>query len=146
MNKKSFWVAFIIGFTLLFFGVKYFLAQSTQDRIMNDMIAGFTLAEQDLNAKLPLRIDEKTTLLRVKADGAVFTYEYAVNDVENTGDKSALIATFRSFVAPSVCNRVDMVRFMGYGARYVYSYSFEDGEVIGSFAFTKIECPAAFQP
>jgi len=38
------------------------------------------------------------------------------------------------------------VRFMGYGARYVYTYSFEDGRNIGSFAFTKAICAPTVTP
>jgi len=85
-------------------------------------------------------------LVGVRADGIRFFYDYTVNDVEDLGDQDTLIDVLHPMVARNVCNRIDMVQAMGYGAHYIYSYRFEDGAEIGSFELGEVACLAAVSP
>jgi len=140
MKKCSFWIPFAVAFIVGSLGIKYYLDLSRNDRVRNELIEGFVLAAQALNADLPVRVDENTVLTRAEADGVRFLYFYTVNDVEK---RSELIEAFRSIVQNSVCDSVKIVRAMDSGGSFIYTYSFENGELIGSIELTKTDCSTA---
>ena len=83
------------------------------------------------NRSLPNKVDEATTLERVKANGVTLSYVYSVNMLASDLGPGVLEA-FKPSVIEKVCTAADMRSIIAVGGRYEYLWFDKNGDAIGS--------------
>jgi hypothetical protein len=95
--------------------------------------------------KLPIKLDELTTLEDVSASDAVLTYRLRIpkhSHQELAPDDAA----FRASALASVCSNIDLVRLLGMGIRIAYVYLSADSVVVADFSLTSQDCAGLPNP
>jgi|SRR6185437_2185094 hypothetical protein len=104
-----------------------------------DWDTALTKAENDIRPKLPMKVDDVTTLVRVHHSRKVFMYDYKVG-VTAAQMPSNGIELVRGTTKTSVCAKKEMVASMRAGGAYQYIYFDKDEKYLGSFQLMKDDC------
>jgi hypothetical protein len=97
-------------------------------------------AAKRFNATLPKKVDEKTTLESVSAQGTQLIYHYRV-DFARADIKPGALDAFKPTVAAKVCNAADMKSIVRIGGSYRYEWIDRNGVAIGSLVVDS--CPGS---
>ena len=84
---------------------------------------------RQLNAQMPMRVDEVTTVESVAAVGAEFVY-YVRVDVDAATITGAIRDNLSAGTRNYVCNAADMRRTIGNGGSYRYRWSDRSGRAV----------------
>lgn len=117
-------------------------SKPTEKEIMTKLAEGFELAAKQINDSAPTMVDEETRMDRASVGpGALLTYHYTFPNYSSRDIESALIQTnvFPS-VKKGVCSSKEMKPSLQYGGKYTYSYSGNDGVLIGEFTIDRHDC------
>lgn len=117
-------------------------SKPTEKEIMTKLAEGFELAAKQINDSAPTMVDEETRMDRASVGpGALLTYHYTFPNYSSRDIESALIQTnvFPS-VKRGVCSSKEMKPSLQYGGKYTYSYSGNDGVLIGEFTIDRHDC------
>lgn len=117
-------------------------SKPTEKEIMTKLAKGFELAAKQINDSAPTMVDEETRMDRASVGpGALLTYHYTFPNYSSRDIESALIQTnvFPS-VKRGVCSSKEMKPSLQYGGKYTYSYSGNDGVLIGEFTIDRHDC------
>lgn len=117
-------------------------SKPTEKEIMTKLAEGFELAAKQINDSAPTMVDEETRMDGASVGpGALLTYHYTFPNYSSRDIESALIQTnvFPS-VKLGVCSSKEMKPSLQYGGKYTYSYSGNDGVLIGEFTIDRHDC------
>lgn len=117
-------------------------SKPTEKEIMTKLAEGFKLAAKQINDSAPTMVDEETRMDGASVGpGALLTYHYTFPNYSSRDIESALIQTnvFPS-VKRGVCSSKEMKPSLQYGGKYTYSYSGNDGVLIGEFTIDRHDC------
>lgn len=117
-------------------------SKPTEKEIMTKLAEGFELAAKQINDSAPTMVDEETRMDGASVGpGALLTYHYTFPNYSSRDIESALIQTnvFPS-VKRGVCSSKEMKPSLQYGGKYTYSYSGNDGVLIGEFTIDRHDC------
>lgn len=117
-------------------------SKPTEKEIMAKLTEGFVVAAKQINDSAPTMVDEETRMDGASAGpGALLTYHYTFPNYSSSDIDSGLI---QSNVFPSVksgvCSSKEMKPSLQYGGKYTYSYSGNDGVLIGEFTIDRNDC------
>jgi len=117
-------------------------SKPTEKEIMATLAEGFEVAAKRINDSAPTMVDEETRMDGASAGpGALLTYHYTFPNYSSSDIDSGLI---QSNVLPSVksgvCSSKEMKPSLQYGGKYTYSYSGNDGVLIGEFTIDRNDC------
>jgi hypothetical protein len=117
-------------------------SKPTEKEIMAKLAEGFEVAAKQINDSAPTMVDEETRMDGASAGpGASLTYHYTFPNYSSSDIDSGLI---KSNVFPTVkngvCSNKEMKPSLQYGGRYTYSYSGNDGVLIGEFTIDRNDC------
>ena len=91
---------------------------------------------QQLNVKVPYKVDEATTMTAITANGTIITYhqtaDLAVKDLPSGAVQKLIDAT-----RDSICSQSDMRTIIGLGGGYRYVWSDRNGAAIGETTIDK---------
>jgi len=91
--------------------------------------------------KLPLKLDETTTLVSVNRSGLTVRYHHhlKLTAADFSPDDRA---TTRATIAARVCGSQPMRSYMEAGYTYIYTFDDRFGQPLAEFTFRKGECPS----
>ena len=95
----------------------------------------------DMNAKLPIDIDEGTRLEKTEARLSTFIYHYTfTQDVLIDINLIKVQEEFFPSVKNQVCNDKKSLEFLGHGVTIQFKYSDRNREFVGEFMVKAIDC------
>lgn len=100
---------------------------------------GQKVAEQEIKAKLPWKVDEVTTMTDVEASGLVLTYWYLVATYKYTL-KDGFIEIVRKSAVTTLCKNDASSKAMKFGAVYRFIYFDARGKELGTFDAKVTDC------
>lgn len=124
-------------------------AKPSEQEILSKLAQGFEAAAKQVNSAAPTMVDEETRMDRATVGpGALLTYHYTFPNYSSRDLDSGLInANVFPVVKKSVCASKEMKPSLQYGGQYAYSYSGNDGVLIGGFTIDRYDCGfTAFAP
>jgi hypothetical protein len=117
-------------------GVQTSVSNYLHPNVASQVEEVLTLAES--KAKVPLKLDEVTTLIAVKHSGPKeLTYMYEVNTRDFPAEPKFIIA-LRKETAPQVCSQ--MTEALSLGITVWYRYRDSNGSEIGKFGVNQSDC------
>jgi len=135
VNKRK--ISGIAAFVIVFFAAHHFVGGYFDRQNLND---GFMAAAEELEAKLPMQLDELTTLVAVEYSADNFTYKYQLGLSSDELNQQKAINKLAGSVLKTVCAKEGMVETMKMGGHFTYSYSASDGAHYSSFDVTLNDC------
>ncbi|UTP40343.1 hypothetical protein M9M90_03965 [Phenylobacterium sp. LH3H17] len=113
----------LVGLTLLLLAMIYLSPREAPPTLQLKSEEGAVLDEitATLNADLPKKLDDVTTLVGVSRSGTTLIYDYKVNQPRPTAE--AFADDFRAVLAPEVCKAQKHTLASGFSYRYRYVFS-----------------------
>ncbi len=92
-----------------------------------------------MNAKVPIKIDDLTTLVsvKVKSDGIQYNYKMSLSKDETEGDPEKVL---KPDTAQVVCQDNNSRKVLNMGDIFYYSYVDKNDASLGEFKITKSDC------
>jgi len=103
---------------------------------------GFIEAEQLINSRAPIKIDDQTRLNKaVAGPGDLMTYFYSLTNVI-VGDvnPASLLDDIKPKLLASLCSNADMQPVLQAGAKLVYVYSDKNNQDVGRIEVVAADC------
>lgn len=94
---------------------------------------------EELQAELPMQVDEVTSWDAVSAEGAVLIYTYSLSLPTDQLDGGVLEAQ-KPAIAAQACATEDMRGALDEGATFRYVYNAEDGTEVGRVEISSSDC------
>ena len=114
-----------------------------RDRYREAYLSGLALAQKELDATMPIMLDEETRIDRVGLEnqnrlvGYRTLVKYASSDIV---DVASFINNIKSHMASNICHQDNLKRFFQYGGVFVLVYSANDGIEIARVAINRDDC------
>lgn len=151
MNKK---LVFSIILILIVILVAVFSGKSSQspdsasntvsEQLPEDVSVeeGFQEAEQFINSRAPIKIDDETRLDKALAGpGDLMTYFYSLTQLNVAEvDAEQVLNDIKPKLLSSLCSNAEMQPVLKAGARMVYVYSDQNGEDVGEIEVIESDC------
>lgn len=104
-----------------------------------ELAAGLAAAAREINAQVPVELDEMTTLVSANASGADLTYtnRISVDAVEVDANFEELQ---RDVLKELVCGNEDMMVTINHGGSFTYEYIDPNGKPVASIGISKPDC------
>jgi hypothetical protein len=117
-------------------------SKPTEKEIMAKVAESFEVAAKQINDSAPTMVDEETRMDGASAGpGALLTYHYTFPNYSSSDIDSGLIqSNVLPSVKSSVCSTKEMKPSLQYGGKYTYSYSGNNGVLIGEFTIDRNDC------
>lgn len=150
MNKK---LLLIVGLILLVIVIAIVsskkngsasMATDEQQQLSADVSVeeGFLEAEQFINARAPIKIDDQTRLDKALAGpGDLMTYFYSLTTVTiEEVEPETILDNIKPKLLANLCSNADMQPVLQAGAKLVYVYSDKTGEEVGRIDVIAADC------
>ena len=117
-------------------------SKPTEQEVIAKLAEGLEFAAKQINNSAPIMVDEETRMDGASVGpGVLVTYHhtflnYSSSDIDSGLIQSNVLPTVRS----NVCSSKEMKPSLQYGAKYTYSYSGNDGVLIGEFTIDRNDC------
>jgi hypothetical protein len=117
-------------------------SKPTEAEIIAKLAEGFEAAAKQINESAPTMVDEETRMDGASVGpGALLTYHYIFpNYSSNDVDSGLIQSNVLPYVKRGVCSSKEMKPSLQYGGKYTYSYSGNDGVLIGEFTIDRNDC------
>lgn len=120
------------------------LQQETHTGRQQTVKKELTKAAAELREKIPLAVDDHTTLIDAKSSGTTLIYTYRIGMPKSIIEKSmpgdGFANALQKDTRRKVCAHKDMRRSMMWGAAYTYIYVDTNHDFMGQFTLTNQDC------
>lgn len=93
-----------------------------------------------MRQQLPLRADDKETLIAIAPQGNTVLLNYTLTSLPNRGEETQVLDERKQNAEQSICKKPSMMRILENGGTFLFSYADSNGATIGEFKISEVAC------